>query len=189
VTVDNLLDKLEALPDWQKYGAVGGVVLLMLLAFWYFAWSPNSEEITRLDNRIKELDAEINKGEAYKAQERELAGELASLERQLEYAMEFLPDQQAMDKFIKTIENLAVEAELTVDRFLPRNPVNKGFHFEVPVELGVRGDYHAVGRFFEKLANEKRIVNAYSLVMHGIQQRPFTLNATIILHALYFPSQ
>lgn len=183
------LDKLEEMPDAQKYGIVGVLILLMGFSFWYFVYSPKVAEIQQLDNEIRRLESEIQKGEAMKAKERELEAEVARLDRQLKEALEFLPDKKSLARFIKKVENLAVDVGLDVQRFVPRPEIVQGFEGKAPVELNVKGDFHSIGRFFERLANEKRIVNVQSLNMNGINEEPFTVNAAITVHAFYFTGQ
>ena len=70
------LEKLEALPDQQKYGIVAAIIAVMAGAFWYFVYAPNVEKIGQLTEEIRKLDAEITKGDAMRLRERELEAEL-----------------------------------------------------------------------------------------------------------------
>lgn len=187
--MNELLEKLEAVPDAQKYGAVVALIAIMGGLFWWMIYQPNTEIIDQKNNEISQLEAEIKKGEAMKAKERELEAEIARLDEQLKLALEFLPVQKEMNTFIKTIENLAVDSGLAVDRFLPRAVEKEGFRESLPVEIGFRGDYRGVGKFFEELAFQKRIVLVYSLRLTSLAQPGVTVNGTIIVKAFYFTSE
>lgn len=184
--MNEFLDKLESYPDTHKYGAVAGIVLFLFVGFYFMKYSPAQEEIQKLDNEIRKLEAEIQKGEAMKQQEKELLKEVARLDKQLKEALEVLPDKKTLARFLKKVENLAVDVGLSVERFVPKGERVDGFKGTAPIEINVKGDFHAVGRFFERLANEKRIVNVASLRIVGIRENRFTINADMEVLALYF---
>lgn len=161
--LSSILETIEGLQDWQKYGAVGLIVVIILISFWYFVRSPKMQEIEKLNGQIRKLDAQINQGLAMKDKRQDLEKEVAILNDQLKKTLDILPDRTAMDQFVKSIESLAVESGLTVLRFNPK-PVRKlDFYGEMPIDIGLSGTYHELGTFFEKLANETRIVNFYLL--------------------------
>lgn len=186
---NDILEKIEGLPDVQKYGGLAGLIAICGALFWWLVYSPNLKLIEEKQNKISSLTSEIQKGDAMKARERQLEAEINRLDDQLKIALEFLPLQKEMNTFIKTIENLAVDSGLMVDSFEPKPDITEGFKSELPVDLRVRGDFQAVGLFLEKLGFERRIVTVNALRINGVQQPGFTLNAFIRVQAFYFKSE
>ena len=80
----NTLDWLEALPDWQKYGAVVGFCVLLFVGYYFFSYSENAIQIEQLNETIVKLDSKIKAGMAMKDKERELEREVALLDEQLD---------------------------------------------------------------------------------------------------------
>jgi type IV pilus assembly protein PilO len=58
--------------------------------------------------------------------------------------------------------------------FRPGTPVRKGFYAEVPIEIRLLGDYHALGSFLDRVSKLERIVNVADIKigpLPGQQQR------------------
>ncbi len=180
------IDQIDALPDWQKMTAVGLVILLTVALFYFLVYDPKSKEIEGLKKEIIQLDAQINKGLAMKDKQRQLEKEVAMLNEQLKLTVDILPDRTAMDQLVRSIESLAVECGLTVDAFKPRPEISLDFYGEKPVELALTGGFHELGKFFEKLANESRIVNISSLRIQATRQVDPSITVNIGSKAFWF---
>ena len=45
--------------------------------------------------------------------------------------------------------------------FEPQSEVAQGFYARIPVKMKIRGNYHSIAVFFDKIAKLARIVNVY----------------------------
>ncbi len=181
------METLEAYPAYQRYIIVGFLVFLLIAGFWYFKYKPATEEIAKLDKKIAELDDKINKGLAMKDKLEEFRKEVFQLKDKMRLAAEVLGNRPNVDLLVKSMENLAHQCGLKVDRFQPLPEKKKNFYGEIPITLKVFGSYHALGTFFDKIANETRIINASDLqISMGKSKDGHTIAAGCQLTAFWY---
>jgi len=182
------MESLEAYPAWQRYIAVGVLVVLICAAFYYFKYKPAKEDIIKFDAQIQELDAKINKGLAMKDKLEEFRKEVFQLKERMRLAAEVLGNRPNVDLLVKSMENLASQCGLRVEKFQPLPERKKGFYGEIPINLKLFGGYHELGFFFDKVSNETRIMNVNDLQITGYKQRGYTINSACQLTAFWYLS-
>ena len=183
------VETLEAYPAWQRYLVVGMLVILIAAAFYYLKYDPAKEEIARFNKRIQELDAKINKGLAMKDKLEEFRKEVFQLKERMRLAAEVLGNRPNVDLLVKSMENLAQQSGLVVERFQPLPERNKGFYGEIPISLSLYGGYHELGFFFDKVSNETRIMNVTDLQIMGGRRAEFSIAANCQLTAFWYLSE
>jgi len=182
-----MIETLETIPDWQKYLAVGVLILLIIVAFYYVVYKPKQLEIEALDRKITDLDQKINKGLTMKGKLDEFRKEVYVLKEQMRQAAEILGNKPAVDDLVPTMESLASQVGLKPIRFDPQQERHMQFYGEVPISLEVTGGYHELGFFFEKISNETRIMNVTNLTVRSSRaQSGETVDATCVLTAFWF---
>ena len=77
-----------------------------------------------------------------------------------------------------TITKLAVDSNLDIPKFTPQKNRVKGFYAEVPISLSIKGTYHDVAIFFEKVGNMERIMNIQNVTMKPERESSTVLNVT-----------
>ena len=71
-----------------------------------------------------------------------------------------------------------MESNLDMPNFRPQNNRKKGFYAEVPISLKIRGTYHNIAVFFEKVGNMERIMNIQNVTMKPEKERSTVLDVT-----------
>ena len=71
-----------------------------------------------------------------------------------------------------------VPSNLDIPSFKPQKNRTKGFYAEVPIALKLKGTYHDVAIFFEKVGNMERIMNIQNVTMKPERERSTILNVT-----------
>jgi type IV pilus assembly protein PilO len=66
---------------------------------------------------------------------------------------------------LSNISSLAQESGLEISLFKPAPEQAKGFYADIPVSMEVKGNYHDIGYFFDKVAKLDRIVNIENISM------------------------
>ncbi len=184
------MDTLEAYPAWQRYLVVGLIYIAVIGAFYFLKYDKAVQEIEKLDVRMQELDAKINKGLAMKDKLEEFRKEVFQLKERMRLAAEVLGNRPNVDLLVKSMENLATQSGLKVEKFQPLNERNKGFYGEIPISLSIYGGYHELGLFFDKIANETRIMNVTDLQISAQSSYPGeTIMATCLLTAFWSTAQ
>lgn len=164
----NWVESLEAYPPWQRYVVYLVIIGAICSLFYFMKYTDAKKDIERLDVEISELDIEINKGVAMKDQLEEFRQRVFYLREEMRSAAEVLGDRPNVDLLVKQMEALASQSGLKVERFQPVPERTHGFYGEIPISLTVFGGYHKLGLFFDKIANEQRILNITDLQIRGI---------------------
>jgi len=183
----NWVESLEAYPSWQRY-VVYTVIVVAICSIFYFAKYKKAEEkIIQYDAKITELNAKITRGLAMKDQLEKFRQQVFQLKEEMRGAAEVLGNRPNVDMLVKSMENLATQCGLKVERFQPIPERTHGFYGEIPVNLSMFGGYHQLGYFFDKVGNEQRIMNITDLQIQGIYQHGGpSISAQCILTAFWY---
>lgn len=163
------LDSIKALPGYQKALMAAILVIAVLGAFVWFVYIPKNAEIAALEQKIAEINNQINVNQAKARRFDELKRENTELERQLAVLKEQLPPESEVASLLKQVSDLGTKTGLDFKLWKPtdRRPAPSGLYTEIPVEVEVAGGYHAVAAFFERIGKLPRIVNVSGLKMSG----------------------
>ncbi|MFQ5742813.1 MAG: type 4a pilus biogenesis protein PilO [Acidobacteriota bacterium] len=142
-----------------QWGVIIGLCAAMVGAFYYYIWQSNQEVIVRVNNEIAQGTMEIERTRRIAAQLPELEKELELLASRLEVLRIILPEQRQTDLLLRRVEAAASDSNLDVTRTSFEDPVPHDFYAEAPFSMDVRGTYHNLALFFERIGKFARIIN------------------------------
>lgn len=160
-------DSFKALPAYQKV-VLGAIPIIgFLAAFVWFIYMPKNAEIAVLEQEIAQINNEINVNQAKARRLEELKRENTELAKQLALLKEQLPPESEVATLLKQVSDLGIKTGLDFKLWRPsdRRPGSAGLYTEIPVEVEVAGNYHAVAAFFDRIGKLPRIVNVSGLKM------------------------
>jgi type IV pilus assembly protein PilO len=153
--LDDLLDR----PTGQKLGALAVGVLAVLVLDWTYFYGPRQRALADLRGQVAqrrgELETKRGKTNARGAAERELR----ELDAELRRAQARLPDQREIADLLSNVAASGRAAGLEIVLFRQRPEVYYDFYAAVPVEMQMRGTYHDVALFLDRVKRLDRIVN------------------------------
>ncbi|MEM1246101.1 MAG: type 4a pilus biogenesis protein PilO [Acidobacteriota bacterium] len=154
---------LEDKPVWVL--AIVAVVLAALVAGggYYLQIRKMNDEIARQGTRIAELEDQIRRGEAAKAQLPQLQEKVAKLEQQLDRLLEILPDRRNVHVLLRQFRALAERGDFNLLRVQPGREIEQEYFNEWPITLTLEGTYHNLAKFFDRMSRFKRIINVDGL--------------------------
>lgn len=162
------------IPKRQRYWLIGllggGLVLIYALVLMKPLWMDKE----KLEGDLQKLQADLDQKRIIAANRPRLEEEIKALEKQLEVALVKLPEEKEIPKLLTQVNTLGLQSGLEFLLFRPAAPVNKGFYAEVPIDIRVQGEYHALGGFLDRVSKLERIVNVADLrisPLAGQQQR------------------
>jgi type IV pilus assembly protein PilO len=153
--IKDILDR----PRSQKIGILGGVILLLLIAGYFYVYVPAGDQITRLTEEVASVQSERDKKRAIAANLPKLKQELALWDAQLKAAMAQLPDSKEIPELLSNLSTKAREAGLEIILFRPRAENYQEFYAEIPVDIVVRGGFYNAVTFFDEVGRMSRLVN------------------------------
>jgi len=156
-------------------GLVLGVSLFVVLHMYVFKDMKN--EITTLRTEIDELEREIEKGRAAKADLPKLEEDIKNLELDLDRLRKILPTSRETDSLLKRLKQLTERGHFELTRFTPGDFIDMDFYQEWPIRVELNGTYHELGMFFDRLSRFSRIINVDNLKITPMKADNFTIKA------------
>ena len=156
---DDLLER----PAGQKALLLGAAVVAVGVLDWSYVYGPHQQELTDLRAQVaqkrSEYDGKRAKTDARGAAEKELRDLGAELKR----AAARLPDQREIADLLSNVAASGRDAGLEITLFRQKPEVLHDFYADVPVEMQMRGTYHDVALFLDRVKRLDRIVNVANI--------------------------
>ena len=161
-------------------GVVLGVAMFVVMNIYVF--KDIRTQIERLETNIDELEREIEKGRAAKADLPRLEEDIRNYEIELERLRRILPTKRETDNLIKRAKQLTERGRFRLTRFTPGNFEDRDFFIEWPIRVSLDGTYHELGLFFDRLSRFSRIINVTELTISpaGRGDGDFTIRAEFV---------
>ena len=168
---------------WYVAAIVGvalGIAMFVVMNVYIF--KDVRTQIERLETSIDELEREIEKGRAAKADLPRLEEDIRNYEIELERLRKILPTKRETDNLIKRAKQLTERGRFRLTRFTPGAFEDRDFFIEWPIRVGLDGTYHELGLFFDRLSRFSRIINVTELTIAPIRKSEgiFTIHAEFV---------
>ena len=102
-----------------------------------------------------------------------------TLDREISAALARLPDRKEIPDLLNTVSELASASGLRITRFRQLDERLQDYYAEVPVELSMRGTFHQVAAFFDRVPRLNRLINVTGISM----RRPAIVGETVQVEA------
>jgi len=129
--LDDLLDR----PAGHKLGILAGVIVAVAVLDWQYWYGPEARALTEAQRQLRDLAAELRRAQAR------------------------LPDQREIADLLSSIAASGRSAGLEIMLFRQKPESYHDFYAAVPVEMQMRGTYHELATFLDRLKRLDRIVN------------------------------
>lgn len=169
-TGSQFLEKIEQLVLWQRIAIVGGLIALLLGAATWFLFLDQVEQIDTLQTKLQGLEKQLATAKINAAELEKFQAKMQEAEAQFKIAMRALPEKQEIPSLLTSISKSGQEVGMEFLLFEPKAEVNREFYAEIPVAMNIRGDYHNLALFFDKVARLSRIVNINNISISPTKQ-------------------
>jgi type IV pilus assembly protein PilO len=154
-----VLDDLLERPTGQKVGLLAGLLLAVVFLDWQYFYGPQATRLAQLRKEVSDKRADLDAKRA-RANSREAAErEVQDLQAELRRAQARLPDQREIADLLSMIAASARESGLDILLFRQKPEVPHDFYAAVPVQMEMRGTYHDVATFLDRVRRLDRMVN------------------------------
>ncbi len=160
-----MLDFILDLSAGQRrlvYGGMGALIVALYISWFYL---PRSQEIVEIQHTIQELDAERARLRKTLANRKNIEAESRAVEAAFDKAQAQLPEQKEIPELLHQVSTLGRDSGLEVLLFRQQPEQLRDLYTEVPVRMSVRGGYHHIAMFFDKVRRLDRIVNVADVSM------------------------
>lgn len=179
--MEKFLEAFAKIPLQQKLAGVGIALALVAGGSWFMSIDPALTTLAENEEALQKQDAELLKLQQQAQHRTQFMREVERLKQRLREAEEQLPKQAEIPKLLRDISYEAQQSGLRVDRFEAQPEAQQGDFSQLPVKMAVRGSYHEIAVFFDRLSKMPRIVNVMDLQM----TQPMLENKKIVVGSNY----
>jgi len=160
-----LLVNIGKLKPAYRYGALLGVLLLIVLGYYLTVYVPHLEKMENLFRQFNSKKAEFSNMVVLVRDRGQFMEEVEALDRDLKVALSMLPDKNEIPSLLKKLADEAEKFGLEVYYFEPLAERRQEFYAEVPVSMKVKGSFQECLGFFDSVNKLARIVNISDIDM------------------------
>ena len=153
---------------WYGY-IILAVVILGAAFFLYF--KPQQAELNRIKAERLKVESEVRGLQEKKMQLDKIEAELASLTQTLKELEVIIPLRKETDVILRRVQQMAFDSRLDLVRFTPRGEINREFYSEWPIPMEIRGSYHNLASFFDRLSKFARIFNIENFTIKALSNQ------------------
>jgi len=178
VDLDAYFNKISKLRMVHRVLIFTGTLVLLMGLFIYLKVMPSTAEIKTIKTDLKSMQGQITIAKINMRNLEKLETELARAQQDLTSAVRLLPTTSEIPSLLKNITRLGSESNLEFLLFSPEKEIARELYVEIPVSMEVRGGYHDVAMFFDKIGKMDRIVNVANVSMTPLQTQSTNLKTT-----------
>jgi type IV pilus assembly protein PilO len=178
VDLDAYFDKISRLKMLHRVLIFAGTLVLLIGLYIWVVYVPKTSQIATTKSKLDRLETEIRRARLRARDLKKLETDHAKAQEELRFALRLLPTTSEIPTLLKSITQLGNDSNLEFLLFSPKKQNPKEFYVEIPVSIEVRGSYHNVATFFDKVGKLDRIVNVVNVVMTPLKEQSTTLKTS-----------
>jgi type IV pilus assembly protein PilO len=163
--LEAFFESIEKLSKAQRILISVGVFAVIIGLFVYLLYMPKFSDIDRLDKKLQTLEKKLASAKRNAASLKKFQAKMKEAEAQFKAAMRALPEKGEIPSLLTHISKSGHDVGLDFLLFEPKPEIRKEFYAEIPVAINVKGGYHDMAMFFDRVARLSRIVNVKNITM------------------------
>lgn len=141
---------------------VAAAVILVSLPSYFYVY-PLFAERTQRETTLNNLKRDNEANRAFEQKLADYQAQIKALQQQLQTLQSIVPNEPAMDQFMKMMFSDGANSSIHIRTFVPQPEAAKKYYNEMPVRMRIDGTYWTLVNFFDRLSREQRIVSVISL--------------------------
>lgn len=151
----------------QRLGAAVAILGSFLALDYMWVYQDQQSGLDAAISALQATEAQRAEKTAYAASSGLYEARLNELTTRLADARAMLPDHSEVPQFLSQTGAIAKEVGLLIERFEPQPEIPNDFYAESRFALQVRGTFHEIGLFLDRVGRMDRIVNISDLIMEA----------------------
>ncbi len=148
----------------------GLLCALTVAGAWQVLIGPARADLETQNARMTKVESEVARVQAITNTLPQYQREVRALEVALRETMAVIPDDRDPQDVLRNLHELASESTLDLATFTPKPVVAKTQYSEWPLQLGIEGTYHDLGRFFARVAAMARLMSVSDMTIKTISR-------------------
>ncbi len=170
-SIQEFVESINQKPFRVRLGILIAIIVVVFGAYWYFWWSPKSEELTSARAELQREEQKLNEYQAIARDLPRFEEEFKKLSKEFEESARKLPEEKEIPRLIDDIYKEVSGSGLVSNTFAPKAEVKKNIYAEIPIEMKVFGSYYDLANFFDRVSRLSRIVNVRDLNLSTDQKK------------------
>jgi type IV pilus assembly protein PilO len=160
------IEKVEKIKMVYRVLILAGTIVLLGGLFAWLIYVPKTEAIEKFQKENSKLDSRINEAKQKIKNIDKHKEDVMQIEEQYKEALTLLPKKEEIPSLLVNITELGTTSNLEFSSFSPGKGPDEHMYTEIPVSIQVKGRYHDVLLFFDRVGKMKRIVNIQNVTMN-----------------------
>jgi len=161
---------VEDIPMNRRLLIFAGTLLVLGGLFMWLVYIPNTGKISRIETEIAGLEQGIKRAFSKAKYLQTYKTEQIQLDAEFRKVLKLLPNEREIPRFLRSITHLERDSNIEFLLFIPKEERTRGFFIEIPVSMEIKGNYHDIALFFDKVGRMDRIVNISDISMRPISE-------------------
>lgn len=162
-------DKIGTLSKLQRVLICIATLAVMGGGYYYFFLMPRMDKITTLQKQHVQLNQQLTTYRKKAALLEEYRKKKKDKEEEFHKALSALPDDKEIPSLLTAVSKSGSDSGLEFLLFKPESESGKDFYAEIPVSINIRGGYHQIAQFFDRVSQLSRIVNIRDIAINYVQ--------------------
>jgi type IV pilus assembly protein PilO len=165
-------------PVLPKLGALLLLLILVLVAGYWFDWSEQWDKLNASRNKEGELRTQYLDKKSKAVNLEAYRKQLADIEQSFGAMLRQLPNKSEMEALLSDINQAGLGRGLQFELFKPASQeLLSDFYAELPISIKVAGNYHDIGAFTSDVSQLSRIVTLNNLALGLDKDGKLTMDA------------
>jgi Tfp pilus assembly protein PilO len=147
------------------------LALIIFGLFYMFYYKGKDEELRNIREERIRVEDEVARLQIKKQELDKIEAEIKQMAVMLTELEEIIPKKREISTILRRIQQLANDSRLDVISFAPQGEVEKEFYSEWPIPIEIRGSYHNLAIFFDRLSRFSRIFNVEDFLIKALNQQ------------------
>ncbi len=166
--------------DWMFVGVVLGLTLVVCAVFFFFVYQPELERLDTTKSQLNQARQERSRAQELAANIHTLRAETAQITKLVTEFEERLPSEREIAILLTQFEDIAGDVGGLDLEMRPQTPRTEGTKLTIPYRIVVRGNYHRIAEFVNRLERFRRYLKVSDLRIErqrdGVTEAEFTLS-------------
>ncbi len=152
-------------PLQRKHKIAGAVALLILplILFFFVFYQPKNEEIGVMSQQRDKIKQDLQKAKTTAATLGKHKADMTAVQEQFDETAVLFPKEKEIPRLLTDISAEGQSVGLEFLTFKPQAAIAKDFYSDIPIDIQVRGPYHNMGSFLDRVSKLSRIVSVTSV--------------------------
>jgi type IV pilus assembly protein PilO len=165
-------------PVLPKLGALLLLLILVLVAGYWFDWSAQWDKLNASRNKESDLRTQYLDKKSKAVNLEAYRKQLADIEQSFGAMLRQLPNKSEMEALLSDINQAGLGRGLQFELFKPASQeILSDFYAELPINIKVAGNYHDIGAFTSDVSQLSRIVTLNNVALGLDKDGKLTMDA------------